>query len=541
MAGKIVTLALAGTLLLPLGVDAQATTRPQPRTSTSTDEAQVFFGALRTIRDYHSDQLGDSLLWEKAIEGLIKELDDPYAAVFTPTEVEAFREETTGDYAGIGVQISGLDNAITITIVFPNTPADQMGLLVGDRIVGVNGESTEGWTTGDASDRIRGEPGTTVDVSIGRDGLSAPIEYTIERNNVHVASVRSAFLPDSIGYIVVDRIARGSAREVDEALRGLEGASGVVIDLRRNPGGYLDESLLLADLFIPVGSKIASTRNRAVREQGESEEEYGARIPPRMTETPIVVLVDRYTASAAEIISGALQDHDRAVVLGERTFGKGVVQTLLPLPAGRQIRLTTGAWYTPLGRSLHRMRTRGGELLPEDAEALPVYITDAGRTVKGGGGIFPDLDVQDDTLTLAERELFNAAGRSEVPLNLRIAEKALDAAKSALNDGSQPSVSADEMAQFVDGLLGEGLPVDAVEAEGVRDYLSWRVRMAAAERANQLGLALTHRMERDQVLSRAVELLQESPDQTTLFAKVDTERGLQQASRSGSNDGGSSN
>jgi len=531
MAAKIATLALAGTLLIPLGVDAQATTtRSTPRTSTSTDEAQVFFGALRTIRDYHADQVGDSILWEKAIDGLIKELDDPYAAVFTPTEVEAFREETTGDYAGIGVQISGLDNAITITIVFPHTPADQMGLLVGDRIVGVNGASTEGWTTSDASDKIRGEPGTTVEVTIGRDGLGTPIDYAIERNNVHVASVRSAFLADSIAYIVIDRIARGSAREVDEAIGGLEGARGIVVDLRRNPGGYLDESLLLADLFVPVGENIASTRNRAVREQGESEEQYSARIPPRLVGTPMVILVDRYTASAAEIISGALQDLDRAVVLGERTFGKGIVQTLLPLPAGRQIRLTTGAWYTPLGRSLHRMRTRGGELLPEDADTLPVYLTDGGRTVKGGGGIFPDLDIPDDTLTAAEQELFNAAGRATVPLNLRIAEQALETAKVSLANNTAPLVTADEMAAFVDGLLGEGLPVDVVEAPGVRDYLSWRVRMASAERADQLGVALTHRMERDLVLRRAVELLLDSPDQDALFAIVDSQNGLQRAS-----------
>ncbi len=542
MAAKIATLVLAGTLLVPFGLDAQATsTRPTPRTSTSTDEAQVFFGALRTIRDYHSNQVGDSVLWEKAIDGLIKELDDPYAAVFTPSQVEEFREETTGDYAGIGVQISGLDNAITITIVFPNTPADQMGLLVGDRIVGVDGESTEGWSTADASDNIRGEPGTTVDVSIGRDGLATPIRYTIERNNVHVASVRSAFIQDSIAYIVVDRIARGSAREVDDAISSLEGAKGVVVDLRRNPGGYLDESLLLADLFLPVGQNIASTRNRAVREQGESREEYGARIPPRMEDTPIVILVDRYTASAAEIISGALQDHDRAVVLGERTFGKGVVQTLLPLPAGRQIRITTGAWYTPLGRSLHRSRTRGGELLPEDADALPVYLTDGGRTVKGGGGVFPDLAVQDDTLTIAERELFNAAGRAEVPLNLRIAERALETAKTSLADDTEPVVTANEMSAFIDGLLTEGIPSDAIEAPGVRDYLSWRVRMDSAERANRLGLALTHRMERDRVLSLAVDMLSESPDQNALFARVDTERGLQQASTQGTGRSGPSN
>jgi len=522
MAGKIATAALVGTLILSgLSVEsAAAQTVERARTSTNTDEAQVFFSTLRTIRDYHIGQANDSVLWEKAIDGLLMELDDPYAAVFTPDEVEAFREETTGDYAGIGVQISGLGEAITITIIFSGTPAEDMGLLVGDRIVAVNGESTEGWSTGDAADHIRGKPGTTVDVSIGRDGLTEPIQYTIKRDDVHVASVRSAFVADSIGYIIVDRIARGSAQEVDLAIRELEGARGIVLDLRRNPGGYLDESLLLADLLVPVGDTIASTRNRSARELGESAESYTARIEPRVPNTPITILVDRYTASAAEIISGALQDHDRAVVLGERTFGKGVVQTLMPLPAGRQIRLTTGAWFTPLGRSLHRERDQGGELLPEDPDALPHYTTPAGRDILGGGGVFPDLAIGDDTLTLAERELFNIAGRAEVPVNLRIAERALELAKETQASGQDPVVGEAEMAAFVDGLVVEGLPIEAVDAPGVRDYLSWRVRMAAAERSDRLGLSLRHRMERDPVLSRAVELLRVSETPQELFSAV---------------------
>ena len=527
MGRKIATATLLGTLLLPLGVGAQSSDRTvadaRARATGSTDEAQVFFGTLRTIRDYHTDQLADSALWEKAIDGLIKELNDPYAAVFTPREVEEFREETTGNYAGIGVQISSLDGGITITIVFPGTPADEMGLLVGDQIVGVNGESTEDWTTGDAADHIRGEVGSTVDVQIGRDGLAEPIDYTIRRDEVHVPAVRSAMVKGSVGYIAVDRIARNSATEVDQALRDLSDATGLVLDLRRNPGGYVDESFLLADLFVDVGDAIASTRNRTARADGETEERYDARIAPRIGDVPVVVLVDRYTASAAEIITGALQDHDRAVVLGERTFGKGIVQTLLPLPAGRQIRLTTGAWYTPLGRSLHRARTRDGQLVPEDADTLPVFVTDAGRTIKGGGGIFPDLLVSDDTLTLAERELFNAAGRAEVPLNLRIAEKALEIAKAALNDGRDPIVGADELSAFADGLVAEGLPVDALDAPGVRDYVSWRVRMAASERAGALGLSLEHRMERDAVLTEAVSLLSRASTQGELFGLVLTE------------------
>lgn len=521
MAGKIAALALVGTLLAPSGLWAQSQNGQATARTGSTDEAQVFFSTLRTIRDYHIDQANDSILWEKAIAGLLQELDDPYATVFTPSEVEAFREETTGDYAGIGVQISGLDNSITVTIVFKGTPAEDVGLLVGDRIVTVNGVSTEGWTTGDAADQIRGPEGSTVDIEIARDGADRPVPYTIRRDNVHVSSVRSAMIGGDVGYIVVDRIARGSAREVDAAIRELDGAHGIVLDLRRNPGGYLDESLILADLFVPEGQTIAGTRNRAVREVGESEERYTAQITPRIPDTPITILVDRYTASAAEIISGALQDHDRAVILGERTFGKGVVQTVLPLPAGRQIRLTTGSWFTPLGRSLHRARTRGGELLPENTDSLPTYVTDGGREILGGGGIFPDLAIADDTLTLAERELFNVAGREGVPVVLRLAERALDLAKTSLDSGEAPEVTAAESARFVEELVAEGLPREAIDAPGVQDYLSWRLKMAAAERADRLDLSLETRMERDPVLTEAVKMLREAQSQADLFAAVE--------------------
>ena len=519
MAGKIRAALVLGTLLAggPALLEAQNGSRP-----ATSPEAEVFMGTLETIREHHVSALADSALWERAIAGLIQALDDPYATVFTPDEFAEFREQTTGDYAGIGVQIGGLDGGITITSVFRDTPAEAAGLLVGDKIVGVNGESTEGWSTSDASDVIRGTPGTRVTVSIDRDGMADPVPFRIERANVHVTAVRSGMIGEDVGYIHLERVARGSAQEIDDALGALDAAQSLVIDLRRNPGGYMDESLRLSDLFLERGLPLATVKSRAANTPtGEIEESYRGRIPARVGDKPIVILVDRFTASAAEIVAGALQDHDRALVLGERTFGKGVVQTLLPLPAGRQIRLTTGAWYSPLGRSLHRHRTSAGELVPQDADTLPVYSTKAGRQVKGGGGIFPDLDVADDTLTLNERALLNAAAEAEVPLGLRLAEFSLDVAKDAIQVGGDPDIPPARFDAFIDALLAEGVPQEAMDATGVRNYLDWRARMGAAERVKDFGRAAMVRMERDPVLTEAVELLRTAASQAELFAAAE--------------------
>ncbi len=517
MAGKILPVLLLGSLAFAGPVHAQANrTTPPP---TDSKEAQVFLSTLETIRQYHMSALGDSAIWERAIDGLIQALDDPYATVFTPDEYAEFREQTTGDYAGIGVQISGLDGAITVTTVFRDTPAEAAGMLVGDRIVGVNGQTTAEWTTGDASDVIRGEPGTNVRISVARDGLQRPIPMNIERANVHVTAVRSGLIGPDVGYIHLERVARGSAGEIDEALAELSNARGLVLDLRRNPGGYMEESLRLADLFLPRGRPLATVKSRAAQApSGEVEESYRGRLPARVGDKPIVILVDRYTASAAEIITGALQDHDRALVVGERTFGKGVVQTLLPLPAGRQIRLTTGAWYSPLGRTLHRQRTSGGELVDEDADELPLFTTAGGREIKGGGGIFPDLEVEDDTLTVNERALLNSAAQAEVPLALRLAEISLEIAKESLRDQTPPNLDDQRLDGFIRDLGEEGVPADALNAPGVRDYLDWRIRIGSAERVKDFGLAASYRMERDPVLTAAVQLLEEAESQQELFA-----------------------
>lgn len=541
MARPVLTLALAGTLLVgaldaPLAAQS-ASPRPAPADPEGWDrgrargapegsaEADVFRETFRAIRDYSLASVNDSTLWEQALAGMLEALDDPYARVMTPKEVNSFREETTGNYGGIGVQITTLNESVTVTAVFRGTPADEAGILEGDRIVRVDDAEAEEWTASDAADRIRGQIGTTVDVYVRRDGFDEPILHRIERGEVHLSAVTAAELPGGIGYIGLDRVARHSAVELDSALAVLEDARGIVFDLRRNPGGYLDEALSLADLFLEKGDVIASTRSRGPGRSGKLIEESGyARRPAQVPEKPIVILVDRYTASAAEIISGALQDHDRAVVLGERTFGKGVVQTILPLPAGRQLALTTGEWYTPLGRSLHRPRDRAGRPLPEDPDTFPVFRSESGRPLQGGGGVFPDIEIADDTLMLAERELVNAANEAGISLPLRIAEFAFAAAQAARDGRGATDVTETAFAGFMDALAADGLPPESAANPEARDYLLWRVRIALAQRLNDEEHVLEYRMERDPVLAEAVRLVRAAPTQALLLELTDRER-----------------
>ncbi len=492
------------------------------RTSERGDlsaQEEVFLGALEAIRDFALVAEPDSALWEKAIKGLIQELGDPYAEVLTPEQVRAFQEESTGNYAGIGVQITELNERVTITAVFRDTPAYQEGLLVGDQIVGVDGEDTRDWTVSEASDQIRGEIGTEVVVTVQREGIAQPIPHTIRRDQVHIPAVTSERVFGGLGYIHLDRVARESAAEVDSVLAELDDAPGLILDLRGNPGGYLDESLNLADLFLDRGSTLVTTRSRPPAGTGNLREESAyARRAARAQDKPLIVLVDRFSASASEIVAGALQDHDRALVLGERTFGKGSVQTVIPLPADHMIRLTSGEWYTPLGRSLNRPRNQDGRVIEPDS--IPRFTSEAGRTIWGGGGVYPDLVVPNDTLTTSEQQFLTAAVEAEISMAQRVQEAAFNVAQEVRDSGEVPDrFPQDRLDAFLDDLAADGISRDLLNSE-VRDYLDWRLEVVLFQRLDRTDRALQARARRDSTLARAVELLGQAATPAELFSLV---------------------
>lgn len=522
MSRTLTILALLGALSLPFPVAAQqASARSGARASDGAAvQAEVFRRALEEIAARHRDAYSDSALWARALDGLIESLDDPYAEVFTPDEVEAFDEENTGNYSGIGIQITQLNDQVTVTAVFRSTPADQAGILVGDVIVGVEDQDALGWTTQKVSEVVRGPEGSKVQVSVLRDGSDEVIPFVLTRARVHVPAVTSDMIAGDIGYVAVERVARGSAEELANALRGMSDARGVILDLRRNPGGYLDESLMMADVFLEPGQKLATLRSRAVGRPGadSSEESWNARMTARIPGKPVVALVDEFTASAAEIVAGALQDYDRALVIGSRTFGKGVVQTVLDLPYNHKLRITTGTWYTPLGRSLHRPRDAQGRPLSEDLDTFPSIRTPAGRELVAAGGIFPDLTVEDDTLRQAERTLLQKAGEAEVPLGVRLQEFGFEEARVLEQAGEAPRLRPEAFEAFVEQLVAEGVPAEALEDPIARDYLAWRARFTIADRMDDLGSGVEFRMERDPVMKEAVRLLRAARTQSDLLA-----------------------
>ena len=484
-----------------------------------SDEAQVFLEAFRTISRFHSSALGDSALWERALEGLIEQLDDPYATVFTPVEYDRFREQTTGNYAGIGVQIGWLGARVTVTAVFRGYPADGAGMMVGDRIVWVEGHDATDWSLDQARDSIRGLPGTVVRIRVARDGIRDPIPMAIVRDSVHVSALEAAWVENGVAHIAIDRIALGVAGELAETLVEYENANAVIMDLRRNPGGYLDEALQLVDHLLAPGQTLA--RAEGINAWGELERQsWPARSPPLLADKPFIVLVDEFSASASEIIAGALQDYDRAVVVGQRTFGKGVVQTVYPLPAGRQMRITTGSWFTPLGRSLHRARHRDGTPVAGDAAESEPVATASGRMLRTGGGVFPDLEVPVDLPKEEELALLNEANRAQLAINTRIEEYAFELAKDAIAAGGGvrlPSSAFDELAR---GLVEAGMDADVVNNPVARAYLDWRTQVRYLDRADARSLALLVQSERDTALAEALRLARSARTRSELFGLV---------------------
>ncbi|MDZ7779688.1 MAG: S41 family peptidase [Gemmatimonadota bacterium] len=515
----------SSTLALLLAVGTAGLSAQQSDSSQASGPA-VLTDAIDAISSMHMEEFDDSLLWEGAIDGLIAALDDPYAEIFTPEEADEWEEATTGNYSGIGLQITLLNEAVTVTGVFRGFPASEMGIQVGDVIVGVNGHDASDWSTGMTADSIRGPEGTEVHVDVLRKGYDEPFSFDITREEVHMPAVSYGVLEGGIGYVGMDRVARNAAQEMNEALHELGDQRGLIIDLRRNPGGFLDESLMLADLFLEPGSTLASTvqRNPGSPADDPETDSFTDRWPQLVPDLPIIILVDEYTASGAEILAGALQDYDRALVLGQRTFGKGVVQTVMPLPHGRRLRFTTGSWLTPLGRSLQRERDNEMRPLEEDVDTLRRVTTPEGRTLVDGGGIFPDLPLADDTLKTAEQAFLQKAVDDEFPLNQRIVEYALDVATQRLDSGDPPRVTDSETEAFRESLVEEGLDPELLEDPDVQSYLDWRVRVAVAQRMDDLGAEADLRRERDPVLQEAVRLLTAASTQAELFSVVDEER-----------------
>ena len=379
-------------------------------------QARLFDDVLQHLRRDYVDTLADTSLYRRAVTGVLGELHDPHSVFLDPRRLGRLDESTSGHYAGVGIQMDVRDSGITVIGTLPGTPAERAGILTGDRIVEIEGRATEGLTSEEAIKALRGAAGSTVRLAVERPGITMHLPFTLTRNLIEVNPVRHALvLPgSSTGYVDLTVFSTAAVADLARAIDSLRlaGAHSLVLDLRSNPGGLLDQGVGVADLFLDAGQQIVSTRGRTPRDN----EAFTDRAAQRYRDMPLVVLTDSGTASASEIVAGALQDHDRALVVGTATYGKGSAQHVFRVGDAGAVKLTTALWYTPSGRSINRPRAAGAadgaddEARPDSARRRPRFRTDAGRTVLGGGGIVPDVEVASVSATAADKALQAALG-----------------------------------------------------------------------------------------------------------------------------------
>lgn len=388
-------------------------------------EARKLQMALYAVRNLYVDPTDESKLVEDAITGMLEKLD-PHSTYTDPEETKEMTEPLEGNFDGIGIQFNLLTDTVYVIQVIPGGPSEKVGMRAGDRIIQVNDTTIAGvkMKTTDIMKRLRGPKGSEVRVKVLRNGESKLLEFTITRGKIPVYSIDAAYMADKhTGYIKLNRFAASSADEFRESFRKLqkEGMKNLILDLEGNGGGYLNIAIELADEFLSNGKLIVYT-------EGNRQKRQNALATPRghFEEGKLVILVDESSASASEILSGAVQDWDRGVIIGRRTFGKGLVQRPLPLPDGSMIRLTVARYYTPTGRCIQKPYEKGkgndyahdlidrynrGELMSADSihfpDSMKYNTLVSKRTVYGGGGIMPDVFIPIDTTRYSDyhREL----------------------------------------------------------------------------------------------------------------------------------------
>jgi carboxyl-terminal processing protease len=335
----------------------------------------------------------DKAIYDGAIPGMLRSLD-PHSTFFDPKAFAQLNEEQRGNYFGVGMEIGPRGNRIVVISPFVGAPAYKAGVRAGDVIMAVDGKSTDNMTTGEVADLVKGPRGSQVHISILREGAQKPLEFTVTRDEIPRHSVDVHFqVRPGIGYLHISSFIETTDHELEMALAEFGNLNGLILDLRQDPGGLLKEAVAVADKFLPKGAVVVSQRGRS-----SPEIVYRAKNGNAGKNYPIIVLVNRGTASAAEIVSGAIQDHDRGLVLGENTFGKGLVQTVYPLSEHTGLALTTARYYTPSGRLIQRKFTGMslydyyyGAGSQDSTAGREAKSTDSGRTVYGGDGITPDV------------------------------------------------------------------------------------------------------------------------------------------------------
>lgn len=424
-------LAVVGILFAaePPGVTPMRSQDQQYREIAS--QIKLFGDVYRRVNERYVDTINVKDFIKAGIDGMLGTLD-PYTVYFEADETRQLDDLTQGKYGGIGIEIGlrGRDRELTVISPIEDTPAARKGLRAGDVIVAINGKSTAGFNTDDATRQIRGPAGTEVVVTIRRPGFDKPLEFPLIRQEIPIHDVTYVGMIDgNVGLIRLAHFSSQAGKELHEALATLlkNKPRGLILDLRSNPGGLLPSAIQVAQEFLQPGDEIVSTRGRLP----ESEQNFtafqrtaqDADSKPLMPDLPLIVMVNGGSASASEIVSGAIQDLDRGVILGTQSFGKGLVQSVVNLSDGNVLKVTTARYYTPSGRLIQKDRPKNaaGQTIFEDEEPAPgelvkkestpkdsteKYTTRSGRSVFGGGGITPDVVIENPLITPVEVEFF---------------------------------------------------------------------------------------------------------------------------------------
>ncbi|MGB9664172.1 MAG: S41 family peptidase [Ignavibacteria bacterium] len=468
-------------------------------TDNFQEQLRKFNDVLSLTKKYYVDDVDTQKLVEAAINGMLGELD-PHSVYIPPKQLEQVEEEFRGNFEGIGIEFQIINDTIVVVSAIPGGPSEALGITAGDRIVKINGEPYKKITNEDVRKKLRGPKGTKVDVTIFRPSIREFLDFTIVRDKIPLYSVDAYFMIDNeTGYISLSRFAQTTFDEVKAAMDSLDkqGMRRLILDLRNNSGGYMSEAVKISDLFLDQGKMIVYTKSRIP----EFVEEYRAVRPFKYEKLPVIILVNNGSASASEIVSGAIQDWDRGLIVGERTFGKGLVQRQFTLNDNSALRLTISRYYTPVGRLIQRDYTKKdkidyyresletdtteGENIEHKLEqdtSKPVFITPMGRKVYGGGGITPDYIIKSPSLTkytssLLRKNLFYQYILSYLDKNGKAIQSNYRNFKSFKNDFQ---IDENLLNGFINYAKSQGVDFNKDDFEKDKDYIKARLKAQIA-------------------------------------------------------------
>ncbi|MGV3709464.1 MAG: S41 family peptidase [Gemmatimonas sp.] len=529
----VVAFALFVVLLAIGGWYAGRPARSAPAASraprTPVQGRHLFDQVMMAVQQKYVDSIPVDSLYEKAVSGMLTELGDPYTTYLPPDRLKALGEQISGTYGGIGLQVNKRDGILTVIEPFPGSPAYKAGVQMGDRLIAVNEINTETMLPEEVGKFARGTPGTKVVLTLERAGIPKPFKIAVTRDSVHRPAVaRSLILANSVGYVDINVFGTRTTEELQAAVDSLvkSGATSLVIDLRGNPGGLLEQGVSAAELFLDPDQSIVELRSRP----GALADYYRDRETQRWPNLAISVLMDHGSASASEIVAGALQDHDRAIVVGTNSFGKGSAQTIFSLNSGAGVRLTTARWFTPSGRSISKPLPTENEIEEQDRGAKkdttrPVFKTDAGRNVYGGGGIIPDVTVADSVAPKALQALTRAMGPKVADLRDAIAAEALVIKRQGKLSGPTAPVTPEMLNDLYVNLQKRNVaPVRALY-DGAAEWIARSLGYEMTRVAFGVEAEFARRAVDDVVLQRAMALLQGARTPREVFARLEDAKG----------------